>query len=172
MNAPANITAADANTDLGAVDPAFVYVVYIQTTPQKVWDALTDPDTQPLYWFGQHTETDWKAGSPHTHRSADGSIAFSGQVLEADPPHRLTFTFHNSEQYPIMHAEGPSRASYLIEDVAVEGDRPMVRLTLTHDGFSKLGSRTRDGVSGGWSSILSNLKTLLETGEPLPAFKR
>ncbi|MDB5431740.1 MAG: hypothetical protein JWP35_2856 [Caulobacter sp.] len=168
MNAIAtDITAATA----AAVDPAFVYVVYIQTTPQKVWDALTTPETQRLFWFGQHTQSDWKTGSPHTHVGADGAPNFSGEVLESDPPRKLTFTFLNSDRYPVMHAEGPSRASYLIEDVTTPGDRALTRLTLTHDGFSKLGSRSREGVSGGWTRILSNLKTLLETGVPLPAIK-
>jgi uncharacterized protein YndB with AHSA1/START domain len=173
MNAPMiNVTpGADAAPDV-AVDPAFVYVVYIQTTPQKVWDALTDPEMQRRFWFGQHTESDWKQGSAHVHYSDDGGINFQGEILESEAPHRLTFTFHNGERYPIMHAEGPSRASYLIEDVTVPGGAPISRLTVTHDGFSKLGSRSRQGVSGGWPAILSNLKTLLETGETLPAFNR
>jgi uncharacterized protein YndB with AHSA1/START domain len=173
MNAPMiNVTPRSDSGAETAVDPAFVYVVYIQTTPQTLWDALTDPKAQRRYWFDQHTDTDWKVGSPLAHRSADGSANFVGEVLVSDPPRELTFTFHSTEQYPIMHAEGPTRASYLIEDVTAEGGRPMVRLTLTHDGFSKAGSRTRQGVSGGWSAILSNLKTLLETGETLPAFNR
>lgn len=135
-------------------DPAFVYVIYIRTTPQKLWDALMDPDLRPKFWFGRRSESDWKTGSRHVLHAPDGSIDFQGEVLESDPPRLLRYTFET--------ASPTTTVTYLLEPV--EGS---VRLTVTHDGFPD-NSEQRKGVSNGWPSILSALKSLLETGEPTP----
>ncbi len=135
-------------------DPALVYVIYIRTTPQKLWEALTDPDMRPKFWFGRRSESDWKTGSKHVLTAPDGSIDFQGEVLESDPPRKLTYTFET--------ASPTTNVTYLLEPV-----EDSVRLTVTHDGFPD-DSQQRKGVSNGWPAILSALKSLLETGEPTP----
>jgi uncharacterized protein YndB with AHSA1/START domain len=139
-------------------DPAFVYVTYIRTTPERLWAALVDPDLRGRFWFGRRSESDWKAGSHHRLIAPDGSLDFEGEVLESDPPRKLVYTFDKGPDAP----EPPTRVTYLIEPL--DG---AVRFTMTHDGFVD-GSELRRGVSNGWPAILSALKSLLETGEPTP----
>ncbi|MFN3856182.1 MAG: SRPBCC family protein [Caulobacter sp.] len=135
-------------------DPAFVYVIYIRTTPEALWHALTDPDLREKYWFGRRSHSDWKTGSRHELRAPDGSLDFQGEVLESDPPRRLRYSFET--------ASPTTTVTYELEPV--EGS---VRLTVIHDGFPD-NSEQRKGVSKGWPSILSALKSLLETGEATP----
>ena len=140
----------------------YVYVTYIRTTPQKLWDALTQPEFQKQYWFGMPQESDWKVGASWKMLFEDGRVADSGEVLEIDPPRRLVLKWRNDFR-PEIKAEGPARCTY---EIAADGD--MCKLTVTHaieiDGPSKF----IEAVSGGWPKILSSLKTLLETGTPLP----
>jgi len=138
----------------------FVYVTYIRTTPQKLWDALTRPEFQKQYWFGMHQETDWKAGSPWALKFTDGRTADAGEVLEIDPPRRLVLKWRN-EWKPELTQEGWSRCVYDLEP-----DGAIVRLTVTHT-IGKEGAKLIEAVSGGWPRILSSLKSLLETGEPI-----
>src|SRR5579862_7431966 len=135
----------------------FVYVIYIRATPQKLWDALTNPEVMKAYWFGMHQESDWKVGSPWRLVFADGRVADMGEVLEIDPPRRLVLKWHN-EFRPEMKAEGPARCTYEIEPA---GDG--VKLTVTH-AMDRDPSKVIDAVSGGWPKVLSNLKSFLETG--------
>src|SRR5579863_10086737 len=135
----------------------FVYVTYIRTTPQKLWDALTNPKVMKDYWFGMHQESDWKVGSPWRMVFADGRVADTGEVLEVDPPRRLVLKWHN-EFKPEMKAEGPARCIYEIEPA---GD--VVKLTITHT-IDRDTSKFIEAVSGGWPKFLSNLKALHETG--------
>jgi uncharacterized protein YndB with AHSA1/START domain len=136
----------------------FVYVTFIRTTPEKLWEALTSPDTMRQYWFDMHQESDWKPGSPWRLLFADGRVADTGQILEADPPRRLVFRWQN-EFKPELKAEGPARCTYEIEPV--DG---AVKLTITH-AMDRPNAKFIEAVSGGWPCILSNLKSLLETGE-------
>jgi len=138
--------------------PKFVYVIFIRTTPQKLWSALTDPDFTKQYWFGVHHETDWKASSPWKLVFADGRVADSGEVIEADPPKRLVLKWRN-EFKAELKAEGYSRCTIDLEPV--DG---AVKLTITHE-MDGPGSKFIEAVSGGWPRILSNLKSLLETGK-------
>jgi uncharacterized protein YndB with AHSA1/START domain len=138
----------------------FVYVTYIRAPQQKVWDALTQPDFQRQYWFGMHIESDFKAGSPWKLAFVDGRIADEGEVLESDPPRRLVISWRH-QMRPELTAEGAARASFDIEPA--EGS---VKLTVIHE-IDRADSRLIEAVSGGWPSILSSLKSLLETGEPL-----
>jgi uncharacterized protein YndB with AHSA1/START domain len=140
--------------------PAFVYVTYIRTTPEKLWEALTSPDFKQQYWFGRRCESDWKAGSKHSLRAPDGSLDFDGEVLESDPPRTLAYSFHNSPSDPQAEREPPSRVTYRLEPV-----EDSVKLTVTHDQFPD-GSKVRQGIGNGWPVILSALKSLLETGTP------
>ncbi len=136
----------------------YVYVTYIRTTPERLWSALTDSNFMQQYWFGMHCESDWKPGSPWKLVFADGRIANSGEILEAEPPKRLIIRWRN-EYKPEIKAEGPAICTMELEPTG-----GAVKLTITH-AIDKPGSKFIEAVSGGWPKILSNLKSLLETGE-------
>jgi uncharacterized protein YndB with AHSA1/START domain len=143
-------------------DPDFVYVVYIRATPQAVWDALTDGTSTRAFWYGRTNESSWRKGDTVTFCAPDGSIDFTGEIYESDPPHRLSHGFlHDAPG--AMRDEGSSTVTYDIAPV----ENGVVRLTMTHSGFGA-GSVVRPGVARGWPVILSGLKSLLETGAPLP----
>ena len=135
----------------------FIYVTYIRTTPEKLWTALTNVEFMQQYWFGMHCECDWKAGSPWKLVFTDGRIADAGEVVEVDPPKRLVLKWRN-EWNPEMKAEGYSRCTFDLEPVT-----GVVKLTVTH-AIDRAQSKFIGAVSGGWPKILSNLKSLLETG--------
>lgn len=138
--------------------PEFVYVTYIKTTPEKLWEALTTPEITKLYWFGAQLESDWKIGSPWKIVFPDGRVADSGEILECDPPRRIVIKWRN-EWSPEHHAEGYSLCTMQIEQA--DG---AVKLTVMHT-IDRETSKFIEAVSGGWPKILSNLKSLLETGE-------
>ena len=136
----------------------FVYVTYIRTTPEKLWSALTSPDFMKEYWFGMHFESDWKARSSWRLVFPDGRVADTGEIVEIDPPRRLVLKWRN-EFRPELKAEGAASCTIQLEPMA-----DAVKLTISHvmdRGTSKL----IEAVSGGWPRILSNLKSILETGE-------
>jgi len=141
-----------------ATASSFVYVTFIRTTPEQLWLALTSPKFTTQYWFGMHSETDWKAGSPWRLVFPDGRVADTGEVIEADPPKRLVLKWRN-EFKPELKSEGYSRCTIELEPMG-----GAMKLTITHtmDGTQ---SKFIEAVSGGWPRILSNLKSLLETGE-------
>jgi uncharacterized protein YndB with AHSA1/START domain len=149
--------------------PSFVYVTYIATTPEKLWQALVDTELMREYWVGPDggcarvNVSDWKAGSWWEHQRVDGSGAVDivGRVVEADPPHRLAYTWARPAD-----AEDESKHSRVSFDILRHSDG-LVRLTVTHEGLEGDPSMLA-GVSGGWPKVLSNLKTLLETGRALP----
>jgi uncharacterized protein YndB with AHSA1/START domain len=136
----------------------FVYVTFIRTTPDRLWSALVTPEFMKQYWFGMHIETDWKQGSPWQLKFSDGRVADGGEILEFDPPKRLVLAWRN-EWKPEFAAEGYSRCTMDLEPL--EG---AVKLTITHV-MDRPESKFIQGVSGGWPRILSNLKSLQETGE-------
>ncbi len=137
--------------------PKFLYVTYIKTTQDKLWAALTDPATMKKYWFGAFAETDWKPGSPWTLKFDDGRVADSGKILESDPPNRLVIRWQN-EWKPEIKAEGWSRCTMTLEPY-----QGAMKLTIQHEMEGE-GTQFIEAVSGGWPRILSNLKSLLETG--------
>lgn len=136
----------------------FNYVTFIRTTPERLWSALTTPDFIKQYWFGVHAETDWKVGSPWRLILADGRVADTGEIIEADPPKRLVIKWRN-EFRPELKAEGWATCTMTIEPAA-----GAVKLTILHE-MEKENAKFIEAVSGGWPRILSNLKSLLETGE-------
>ncbi|MFB9982244.1 SRPBCC family protein [Mesorhizobium kowhaii] len=144
---------------------AFVYVTYIRTTPEKLWEALTEPEFHQQYFLGAQMQSDWKQGSAWKMVYADGRVTDSGEILEIDPPRRIVIKWRN-EFMPEVKADGYTRCTFVIEQ---EGD--MMKLAVTHgaDGPHKL----LEHVSNGWPLILSSLKSLLETGKGLsrPASK-
>ncbi len=136
----------------------FVYVTFIRTTPAKLWSALTDPTFMRQYWFGTVAECEWKKGSPWKLVNPDATTMDTGEILEIDPPRKMVIRWQN-EWKPELKAEGPSRCTIELE--------PMdhaVKLTITHE-IERPDSKLIAGVSGGWPLIVSNLKSLLETGE-------
>ncbi len=136
----------------------FVYVTFIRTTPAKLWEALTDPQFIRQYWFDTSIECDWKKGAPWKMVGADGGLTDSGEILEVDPPRRMVIRWRH-EWKAELKAEGPSRCTIELEPVDFA-----VKLTITHE-IERPESKLISAVSGGWPSILSNLKSLLETGE-------
>jgi uncharacterized protein YndB with AHSA1/START domain len=136
----------------------FVYVTYIRTTPDKLWSALTTPDFIQKYWLGIIAEAEWKVGGSWKLSFPDGRVADTGEITVFDPGKRLGIRWHN-EWVPEMKAEGWALCTMDIEPAA--GDT--VKLTVTHS-IDVAGSKFIDAVSGGWPQILSNLKSLLETG--------
>ncbi|HEY0224728.1 MAG TPA: SRPBCC family protein [Pseudolabrys sp.] len=139
--------------------PSFVYVTYIRSSADKVWAALTSPEYTAKTWFGIHHETDWKAGAPWRLVLPDGRVTDSGEIVEIDKPRRLVLKWRN-EFKAELKAEGWSRCTIEIEPVT--GDA--VKLTVTHR-LEGEGTKFIGAVSGGWPHILSNVKSLLETGE-------
>ena len=135
----------------------FVYVAYIATTPERVWEALTSSELSAQYWGGYHVDSDWKVGSPFTLWGPDGEVGDTGVILESDPPRRLSYTWR-VEAFPQMREEGFSRVAFDIEPLG-----ELVRLTLTHDQFPTP-SLVRDAVSNGWPALVAGLKSMLETG--------
>ncbi|MBB5123094.1 uncharacterized protein YndB with AHSA1/START domain/DNA-binding transcriptional ArsR family regulator [Streptomyces eurocidicus] len=139
--------------------PQFVYTTYIEATPDKVWEALTDPGMTAAYW-GHSNVSDWQPGSAWEHRRTDGSgIAdVVGTVVEAVPAERLVITWASpGEDRP----NGPSTVTF---DLKPLGDT-VVRLTVTHENLRDEAEHRQ--AAGGWTAVLSNLKTYLETGKPL-----
>jgi uncharacterized protein YndB with AHSA1/START domain len=143
----------------------FVYVIYIRTTPEKLWEALTSPALAQSYWCGCRIESVWEAGSPWRLMIPDGRVGDAGVIVEIDKPRRLVLRWRN-EFIPEMRAEGVSRCTWELEPA---GD--MVKLTITHES-DKTGSKLIQSVSTGWPVILSSLKSLLETGDALEATKQ
>jgi uncharacterized protein YndB with AHSA1/START domain len=142
---------------------SFVYVTFIRTTPERLWTALTSEEFTRRYWFGMRQETDWRKGSPWRLVHADGRVTDAGEIVEIDPPKRLVLAWRH-ELRPELRDEGSARCTIELEPL---GDA--VKLTITHV-MERTGSKLIEAVAGGWPRILSNLKSLLETGEPvLPA---
>ncbi len=134
-----------------------VFEIYIRTTPERLWEAITAPDIRAKYNFGASAASDWKPGSPYQLTAGEYLLA-DGEVLEADPPLRLVHTMMAKWDADVI-AEGESRVTWEIEQV-----QDSCRLTVTHD---QLREGANDQLFGGWPMILSGLKTWLETGEML-----
>ena len=145
----------------------FVYVTYIRSTPEKVWSALTDAEFTRQYWFGMRAESEWTRGSAWKMVSGDGRVTDSGEIVESDPPRRLVIRWQHQNK-PELKAEGPTLCT-----MELEPNGSAVKLTITHT-IERESSKVIEAVSGGWPKVISNLKSLLETGsialqEPYPA---
>jgi len=152
-------TLSELKTSIEEATMEKVFEIYIKTTPERLWQALTDSEMRAKYSFGVGCETDWKPGSrwQGVTPKAPGPISH-GEVLEVDPPRRLVQSFQALWSDEVSQ-EGTSRVTYEIEPVA-----DSCRLTVIHD---QLPEGVNDEIYGGWPMILSGLKTLLETGETL-----
>ena len=144
----------------------FVYVTYIRTTREKLWSALTDEEFMKQYWFGNHCESEWTAGSSWKMFYPDGRLVDAGEIIEAEPPRRLVIRWQHKNK-PALIAEGPSLCT-----MELEATGSAVKLSITHT-IECAPSKFIDAVSGGWPKVISNLKSLLESGsvaldEPYP----
>ena len=156
--------------------PAFVYQTYIRTSPEQLWRALTEPAFTERYWGGLALDTDWKVGSPISWRFGGVTVDDPEQVVvESDPYRRLAYSWHTfTPEWAVASGidealraeiadERRSVVTFEIEDVG-----EMVKLTVLHGNF-EAGSTVATMVRDGWPRVVSELKTLLETGEPLAA---
>jgi uncharacterized protein YndB with AHSA1/START domain len=138
----------------------FVYVTYIRTTQEKVWEALTKPEFTRQFWYGIVLESSWKEGEPWKMVAPDGAIYDAGEVLEVEKPRHLVLSWRH-QMRPELKAEGEARCT-----IDLETTKDMVKLTVTHE-MARTGSKLIAAVSGGWPGILSSLKSYLETGKAL-----
>jgi uncharacterized protein YndB with AHSA1/START domain len=139
-----------------------VYSVFVRATPEQLWDAITKPEFTTKYFYGSRIESTYEVGTSYIGWSGDRSQKLvDGEVLEAEPPRKLVTTWRALYD-PETAAEPFSRVTWEIEPT--EGG--VTRLTVVHDEL-EAAPKTAENVAGGWSYVLSGLKTLLETGEPL-----
>ena len=137
----------------------FVYVTYISSSAEKVWNALMDPEMTSKYW-GHLNVSDWKVGSDWKHEDpSTGQVRIVGKVVEFTPPRRLVITW----AFP---AEAQVQDKYTRVTFEIESAGKAVRLKVTHDELEP-GSEMESGITRGWPVVLSNLKTLLETGNAM-----
>jgi uncharacterized protein YndB with AHSA1/START domain len=144
---------------------SFVYVTYILSTPEKVFEAITKPDIAKRYW-GHENVSDWRQGSKWEHVKAndDRTVELVGKVIEISPPSRLVISWANQSQSE--DPEAYSRVTFGIEEF-----NDMVKLTVTHDDLV-VGSGMANGVTKGWPIVLSSMKSFLETGKGLDIFAK
>lgn len=144
---------------------SFVYVTYIQSTPQKVFEAITKPDLARRYW-GHENVSDWQPGSnwQHVRANDERTVELVGKVIEVSPSTRLVITWANASQ--ASDPDAHSRVTFEIEEYD-----SMVRLTVTHDELEAESGMAK-GVSKGWPIVLSSMKSFLETGQGLDVFAK
>lgn len=147
--------------NLDRFKPLIVYTIYIASTPEKVWQALTSAEFSRKYFFGNSVEIDPKVGGAYMVRTEDGNLHISGEVAECVPHRRLSFTF-NVNWPELIEKLGATLVTYEIEPLG-----NAVRLTMTESHDRPLDDDILSGGRQGWPAILSSLKSLLETGEPL-----
>jgi uncharacterized protein YndB with AHSA1/START domain len=145
------------NSMTGIPASTFTYVIFIRTTPEQLWSALTSPAFMKTYWSGMHFETDWKKGAAWRLVFPGGRVADAGEIVEIHPPKRLVLKWRN-EFRPELRSEGYARCS-----IELEPRDAAVKLTVTHL-MDRPKSKLIEAVADGWPRILSNLKSLLETG--------
>jgi uncharacterized protein YndB with AHSA1/START domain len=138
-----------------------VYQVFIKATPEQIWDAITKPEFTEKYFYGSRADYTLEPGGPYRGRAGDGSVLVDGEVLESEPTRRLQHTWRALYD-EATEAEPHSRVTWEID----AQDGGVTKLTVVHDRL-EAAPKTAESVAGGWSYVLSGLKTLLETGKPL-----
>jgi uncharacterized protein YndB with AHSA1/START domain len=147
--------------NLDRFKPTTVYTIYIASTPEKVWQALTRSEFSRKYFFGNSVEVDLRVGGAYIVRTPDGSLHISGEVIECEPNGKLTVTF-NVNWPALVEKLGATIVTYEIEPAG-----GAVRLTMTESHDRLIDDDILSGGRQGWPAILSSLKSLLETGQPL-----
>jgi len=150
--------------NLDRFKPKTVYVTYIATTPDKVWQALTTGDLTRQFFFGRRVEIELQPGGTFRFWQPDGTLDVEGKVVECDPPRKLSVTWRVM-WHEEMRKLPDCLVTYQIDDLG-----KVVRLTMTEAHQIDLDDRMLEGGRRGWPVILNNLKTLLETGQPMPEF--
>lgn len=142
--------------------PRLVYQIIIKAPPERVWEAITRPEFTSRYYYGSVLKTDLSIGSPFTYHMANGSPVVEGEVIASEPPKRLVHTYHSL--WPPMDEDAPTKVTWELE--AMPG--AVTKVTVVHEDFQGETATYQGLQGGGWAWILSNMKTLLETGEPMP----
>ncbi|MEZ4640721.1 MAG: SRPBCC domain-containing protein [Caldilineaceae bacterium] len=142
--------------------PKLVNQIIINAPQARVWEAITTPEFSSRYYYGCAVETDLTPGSPFMYKMQDGSPIVEGEVIVSDPPNRLVHTYHSL--WPPMNEDAPTRVTW--ELTAMPGG--VTRVTVVHEDFQGETATYQGLQSGGWAWILSNMKTVLETGESMP----
>ncbi|MBX3010240.1 MAG: metalloregulator ArsR/SmtB family transcription factor [Caldilineaceae bacterium] len=142
--------------------PKLVYHIIIKAPQAQVWEAVTKPEFTTRYYYGCTLKTDLTVGSPFTYHKPSGAPIVEGEVILSDPPNRLVHTYHSL--WPPMHKDAPTKVTWELEPIS----SGVTKVTVIHEEFQGETPTYQGLQSGGWTWILSNLKTLLETGEPLP----
>jgi uncharacterized protein YndB with AHSA1/START domain len=141
--------------------PKHVYEIYIRTTPEKLWAALTDGEKTQKYFFGTRVASTWKSGAELTYHGDNAMLMVDGKVVEADAPRRLVTTWRAAYN-PEVAGDRPSRVTWTIQPMGA-----ICKLSVVHDDFEGE-TQTWKSTGGGWPIVLSGLKTFLETGESMP----
>jgi uncharacterized protein YndB with AHSA1/START domain len=151
----------DMTTATTATETTQVYEVVTEATPEQIWDALTKPELTQQYFYGSVFDSTFEPGTPYVGWAGDRSRKFvEGEVLEADPPYRLSTTWRSLWNEEAA-AEQPSRVTWEIEPQEGGGSK----VTLVHDKLEE-SPKTAESVAGGWNSVLGKLKAFIETGQP------
>ena len=150
-----NIMTADSK-------PQLVYQIIIKAPQERVWEAITTSEFTSRYYYGSTLTTDLTVGSPFTYHMPNGSPIVEGEVAESEPPNRLVHTYHSL--WPPMNEDAPTRVTWELESMP----GGVTKVTVVHENFQGQTATYKGLQGGGWAWILSNMKTLLETGEPMP----
>lgn len=142
--------------------PRLVFQIIIQSPQVRVWEAITNPEFTARYYYGCALKTDLTVGSPFTYQMPNGSPIVEGEVMASEPPHRLVHSYHSL--WPPMDKDAPTKVTWELESMS-EG---VTKVTVVHEDFEGETATYQGLQSGGWTWILSNMKTLLETGESMP----
>ena len=142
--------------------PKLVYQIIIKAPQERVWAAITTPEFTARYYYGSTLTTDLTVGSPFTYHMPNGAPIVEGAVLASEPPTRLVHSYHSL--WPPMNEDAPTKVTWELE--AMPGG--VTKVTVVHEDFERETATYTGLQSGGWTWILSNMKTLLETGEPMP----
>jgi uncharacterized protein YndB with AHSA1/START domain/DNA-binding transcriptional ArsR family regulator len=142
--------------------PSLVYQIVIKAPQERVWEAITKPEFTSRYYYDSALKTDLTVGSPFAYHMPNGSPIIEGEVVASEPPNRLVHTYHSL--WPPMNEDAPTRVTWELESMP----GGVTKVTVVHEEFQGQTATYKGLQSGGWAWILSNMKTLLETGEPMP----
>ena len=156
-------TALEGGTGIASDSkPKLVYQIIIKAPQEGVWEAITKPEFTSRYYYSSTLKTDLTVGSPFTYHMPDSSPIVEGEVMASEPPNRLVHTYHSP--WPPMNEDAPTKVTWELESMP----RSVTKVTVVHEDFQGKTATYTGLQGGGWTWILSNMKTLLETGEPMP----
>ena len=145
-----------------AAKPRLVNQIIIRASQERVWEAITTPEFTSRYYYGCSVETNLAVGSPFTYRMPNGSPVVEGEVISSEPPNRLVHSYHSL--WPPMNEDAPTKVTWELSPMP----GGVTRVTVVHEDFESETATYKGLQGGGWAWILSNMKTVLETGESMP----